>query len=145
MAKRFNASIFILHAIEPIPSYIHGEGSIEAEAVLSEAKRKEKIGDVEYIKNYLQEFCNKVEAQIGPPCGELIAKILVPIGHPTEEILNASESEGCDVIVLGSHGKGFLKQTFLGSVAGSVLERTQKPTFIIPLPSEKTTIDWGRI
>lgn len=145
IAKRFDAMIVILHVIEPIPSYIYGEGSIEAESVLREAKREEKNRDVEYLKVYLQKFCKKVEAQIGPPCGELITKILVTIGHPTEEILNVSGSEGCDAIVLGTHGKGFLKQTFLGTVAGAVLERTKKPIFIIPLPSETTTIDWDKI
>ncbi len=32
----------------------------------------------------------------------------------------------------------------LGSVAGSVLERSRKPVFVIPLPSEKTNIDWDK-
>jgi nucleotide-binding universal stress UspA family protein len=41
-----------------------------------------------------------------------------------EEILKVADEERCDVIILGSHGKGVLTQTFLGSVAGSVLERT---------------------
>jgi nucleotide-binding universal stress UspA family protein len=67
------------------------------------------------------------------------------LGHPVEEILKAVDEESCDAIVLGTHGKGFLRQTFLGSVAGSVLERTRKPVFIIPLPSEKTNIDWDNI
>jgi nucleotide-binding universal stress UspA family protein len=38
-----------------------------------------------------------------------------------------------------------LKQAFLGSVAVKVLERTRKPVFIIPLPSEKTDIDWDKM
>jgi nucleotide-binding universal stress UspA family protein len=38
-----------------------------------------------------------------------------------EEILKAVDEEGCDVIVVGAHGKGFLEQTFLGSVSSSVL------------------------
>jgi len=59
--------------------------------------------------------------------------------------LKAADKEGCDAIVLGTHGKGFLTQTFLGSVADSVLERSRKPVFIIPLPSEKTNIDWDKI
>ncbi len=62
-----------------------------------------------------------------------------------EEILNTADTEGCDVIVLGTHGKGWLKQTFLGSVALSVLERTRKPVFTIPLPSDKTSVDWGAL
>jgi hypothetical protein len=30
-------------------------------------------------------------------------------------------------------------------VAEDVLERTRKPVFIIPLPSEKTNFDWDKI
>jgi nucleotide-binding universal stress UspA family protein len=93
----------------------------------------------------LQEFCKKAEAQIGPPCVELVSKILVPVGHPPDEILNAADKENCDVIVVGSHGKGFLAHTFLGSVSNAVLHRTRKPVFIIPLPAEKISIDWDRI
>ena len=142
MAKKHNASIVILHSIEPIRSNIYAEGGIGMEGVLKKAKKQEQEMDIEEIKKRLQEFCKKTEAQIGSPCVQLVSKILVPLGHPVEEILKAADDEGCDAIVLGTHGKGFLRQTFLGSVAGSVLERTRKPVFIIPLPSEKTNIDW---
>ena len=145
MAKKHNASIVILHTIEPIRQYIYDEGGIGIEGVLKKAKKQEQEMDIEEIKKSLQEFCKKTETQIGSPCVELVSKILVPLGHPVEEILKAADDEGCDAIVLGTHGKGFLRQTFLGSVAGSVLERTRKPVFIIPLPSEKTNIDWDKI
>ena len=145
MARKHNASIVILHTIEPIRQHIYYEGGIGIEGVLKKAKKQEQEMDIEEIKKRLQEFCKKTEAQIGSPCVELVSKILVPLGHPVEEILKAADDEGCDAIVLGTHGKGFLRQTFLGSVAGSVLERTRKPVFIIPLPSEKTNIDWDKI
>jgi nucleotide-binding universal stress UspA family protein len=144
MAKKHNASIVILHTIEPI-RHIYGEGGIYMEGVLKETKKQEQEMDIEEIKKRLQEFCKTTETQIGSPCVELVSKILVPLGHPVEEILKVADDEGCDAIVLGTHGKGFLRQTFLGSVAGSVLERTRKPVFIIPLPSEKTNIDWDKI
>jgi nucleotide-binding universal stress UspA family protein len=38
-----------------------------------------------------------------------------------------------------------LAHTFLGSVSSAVLHRARKPVFIIPLPSEKTNIDWDKI
>jgi nucleotide-binding universal stress UspA family protein len=57
-----------------------------------------------------------------------------------DEILNTANAKECDVIVLGTHGKGWLKHTFLGSVAASVLDRTRKPVFVIPLPSQQATI-----
>jgi nucleotide-binding universal stress UspA family protein len=101
--------------------------------------------DFEEMRTSLQNFCKRMETHVGHPCSELVSKILVPLGHPVEEILKAADDEGCDAIVLGTHGKGFLRQTFLGSVAGSVLERARKPVFVIPLPSEKTNIDWDKI
>ena len=132
MAKRHGATIIIFHAVEPIPAYIEGYSGISA------AFTQEKQGGiVEDIKKHLQEFCKKAEAQVGPPCVSLVSKILVTRGHPPEEILNAAEKEGCDAIVLGTHGKGFLAHTFLGSVSSAVLNRTRKPVFIVPLPSEK--------
>jgi nucleotide-binding universal stress UspA family protein len=140
MARRHNARIVILHAIEPIPRI----GEIYA-VMTDEIKRKQQEETIEELKKHLQEFCKKAETQIGTPCVELVSKILVPRGHPAEEILNAADKEGCDVIVVGTHGKGFLVHTFLGSVSNAVLHRTRKPVFIIPLPSEKIAIDWGGI
>jgi nucleotide-binding universal stress UspA family protein len=75
----------------------------------------------------------------------LVSDIIVRAGYPVEEILNIADAQGCDVIVLGTHGKGLLKQAFLGSVARSVLERIRKPVFIVPLPSEKTGVDWAAV
>ena len=137
MARRHDARIVILHAIEPVPAY-----AAAYTGITDELKQKQQEETVEEIRKHLGEFCKKAEAQIGTPCVELVSKILVPRGHPPEEILNAASKEGCDVIVLGTHGKGFLAHTFLGSVSNDVLHRTQKPVFIIPLPSEKTVMDW---
>ncbi|MGA2957235.1 MAG: universal stress protein, partial [Thermodesulfobacteriota bacterium] len=114
MAKRHNARIVILHSVEPYrPMYSEGM-SVRVEEMLRKAKKEERETDLEEIKKYLQEFCNNIENQIGPPCVELVSKILLPLGHPVEEILKAADEEGCDAIVLGTHGKGFLRHTFLG-------------------------------
>jgi len=134
-----------LHSVEPV-GHIYSEGMTDRiEEILQRSRKKERETDPEEIKIYLQQFCKKTENHIGPPCFELVSKILVPLGHPVEEILKAADEEGCDAIVLGTHGKGFLKHTFLGSVAEDVLERTRKPAFIIPLPSKKTNFDWDKI
>jgi nucleotide-binding universal stress UspA family protein len=140
MARRHDARIVILHVIERIPPYAEVYTGITYEM---EQEQQEQT--VEEIKKHLQGFCKKAEAQIGPPCVELVSKILVSRGHPPEEILNAADKEGCDAIVLGTHGKGFLAHAFLGSVSNAVLHRTQKPVFIIPLPSEKIAIEWDGI
>jgi nucleotide-binding universal stress UspA family protein len=121
------------------------EGGMRIYELLERTQEEEREKNTEEIKKHLQGFCQKAETQLGPPCVELVSKILVPIGHPVEEILKTADDEGCDLIVLGTHGKGFLKYTFLGSVSSAVLHRTRKPVFIIPLPSEKVAVDWDGV
>ncbi len=146
MAKKHGAKIVILHCIATIPPSVYYEGGIvEAEKFLRQAKEQEKAENIAEIKKRLQEFCQKVESQIGPPCIDLVSAIVVKEGYAVEEILNTADAEECDVIVLGTHGKGLLRQAFLGSVARSVLERARKPVFIIPLPSEQTVVDWSAV
>jgi nucleotide-binding universal stress UspA family protein len=140
LARRCDAKIVILHVLERIPPYAEVYTGMTQEM---EQKNREAV--VEELKKRLQEFCKKAETQIGPPCVELVSKMIVPIGYPPEKILNTADEEGCDVIVLGTHGKGFLAHTFLGSVSKAVLHRTRKPVFIIPLPSEKASTDWDGI
>jgi nucleotide-binding universal stress UspA family protein len=138
LAQRKGATIVILHTIEPIPPYV--KNYISEVQKLELANQKEVL---EIIQNRLNNFCQKVDVHIGSPCAELVAKVVVREGHPVEEILSVADEEGCDLIVLGNHGKGFLKQTFLGSVSRGVLDRTRKPVFIIPLPHESENIDWA--
>jgi nucleotide-binding universal stress UspA family protein len=134
MAEKFGADMIILHVIEPIPSMAKHYMKI----YVDEAKWEEKIKyeqdlAIERIKKRLQEFC-KQEAEEAPQCLAQVSSILVRPGYPVEEILKAADEEECSIIVLGTHGKGFLKQTFLGSVARSVLDRAKRPVLIVPLP-----------
>ena len=56
--------------------------------------------------------------------------------------LNTADEQGCDVIVLGTHGKGWLSREFLGSVARSVIERARKPAdSSLPAKYEKNGYD----
>jgi len=133
MAKKHDAEIIILHAMEPISTRAFG-------TLTDKAEHSQHEVSMEVIRNRLQKFCEKVEEKSSLACVTLVTKILVQVGYPPEEILKAADAERCDLIVLGSHGKGFLRQTFLGSVSGSVLARARKPVFIIPLPSETTSL-----
>jgi len=138
MAEKYNAEIVILHVIEPVPPQVKHYVSIYVDEVKWEEKIKTEQGmAIDQIKKRLQEFC-KMETQDNPRCLLSVSKILVQPGHPVEEILKTADEEACEVIILGTHGKGFLKQTFLGSVARSVLDRARKPVFIIPLPHDDT-------
>jgi len=141
-AQEHNAAIIILHVVEPVS--LDGMPYPERGKIVKIEKDNIKEA-IEEIKNRLQSFCKKVEGKMGPPCIELVSKTLVPLGDSTDEILNTADREDCDLIILGTHGKGLLAHTFLGSVSSAVLRRTRKPVFIVPLPSEKSNLDWGKI
>ena len=146
LARKNEAKINILHCVEAIPPALYAEAAFtNLPEVLQRDKDREKKQDVVEIKERLQQFCQSMESQIGAPCVDLVSEIIVKEGHAVEEILNTAATKECDVIVLGSHGKGWLKHTFLGSVARSVLERTRKPVFVIPLPSEKESVETGAL
>jgi len=145
LAEKYDAEMIILHVVEPIPAVAKHYLKIYVdESKWEEKMRYEQDLAIERIKKRLQEFC-KQEAQEAPQCLARVTSILVRPGYPVEEILKAVDEEDCGMIVLGTHGKGLLKQTFLGSVAGSVLDRARKPVFIVPLPHDETDLPIGEI
>ena len=136
MAKRDEAKIVILHAVEPLPPMLISFGDFSHKVAQDRWDET-----VKKFKERIQDISVKVDTRMGISSVDLISKILVKLGLPVEEILKAVDEEGCDVIVIGTHSKGFLQQTLVGSVCSSVLHRTRKPVFVIPLPSEDTNID----
>jgi nucleotide-binding universal stress UspA family protein len=146
LARKNEAKIIILHCVEAIPPTLYAEAAFtDLPEVLQRDKEQEKKQDLVEIRKRLLQFCQNMESQIGAPCIDLVSEIIVEEGHAVEEILNTAAAKECDVIVLGTHGKGWLKHTFLGSVTRSVLERTRKPVFVIPLPSEKGGMETGAL
>jgi len=51
--------------------------------------------------------------------------------HPAEGILQAAKENGCDLIVMASHGRRGLGRLFLGSQAAEVVSHAEIPVLII--------------
>ena len=129
-AKKHDAKIIILHVLDMMPAI--------AKVDITEDKQdkifKEKITNtMDRIQKRLKLFCEK-ELKDDPECTERVESIEVREGFPAEEILSKADEFNCDVIIMGTHAKGIIANTFLGSTAKRVLRRTRKPVFIIPLP-----------
>jgi len=58
-------------------------------------------------------------------------------GHPPTKIVEVANREGCDLIVMGTHGRTGLAHFFLGSVAESVIHHANCPVFIVRERSKK--------
>ena len=139
-AIKHDAGIIILCVLEPLSttanaialSYLtDGQVNKVAEERLAYVKDR--------IKKQLKIYCEK-ELENDPKCADRVESIELCEGFPAEMILRKAEELNCDAIVMGTHGKGFIRNTFLGSTSKRVLRRTRKPVFIIPLPKEETDI-----
>jgi nucleotide-binding universal stress UspA family protein len=67
----------------------------------------------------------------------LEATPLVWEGEPADAILAAAESEGADVIVIGSSGKSGVGRILLGSVSDDVIRRSPVPVMVVRAPRER--------
>jgi nucleotide-binding universal stress UspA family protein len=52
-------------------------------------------------------------------------------GPPSREIVDYAEEEGCDLIVMGTHGRGGLNRLLLGSVAERVVRSAPMPVMTV--------------
>jgi nucleotide-binding universal stress UspA family protein len=52
-------------------------------------------------------------------------------GNPVEQIMGIAKKKKIDLIVIGSRGKGRVKELFLGSVSNAVLHKSQIPILLV--------------
>ena len=52
-------------------------------------------------------------------------------GDPAQEILKTIESEGIDLVIMGTHGRKGLEHIFFGSVAETVVKKLPVPVLTI--------------
>ena len=70
---------------------------------------------------------------------EVLKSAVIPVvhplfdpGHPLPAILRVLESQDISLIVMGTQGKGFIQELFLGSVAHNVSRLAPCPVLLIP-------------
>jgi nucleotide-binding universal stress UspA family protein len=54
------------------------------------------------------------------------------VGHPVPVILESLQANDISLIVLGTQGKGFIEEIFLGSVAHNISRFAPCPLLLIP-------------
>lgn len=64
------------------------------------------------------------------------ASVVVTHGDPAAEIVRVAEDGGYDVIVVGSHGSGFVKRVLVGSVSGHVVHHATCPVLVVRQPHD---------
>ncbi|WP_099256263.1 universal stress protein, partial [Halorubrum persicum] len=57
-------------------------------------------------------------------------------GTPSKEIIRCAEDNGCDLIVMGTHGRGGIDRLLLGSVAEKVVRGSSVPVLTVRLDGD---------
>ncbi len=60
----------------------------------------------------------------------------IPAGDPVTEIIKAAEESGAKLILMGSRGKGIIKEILLGSVSEGVARKSNIPVMVIKHKTE---------
>ncbi|MGH7906939.1 MAG: universal stress protein [Candidatus Binataceae bacterium] len=130
MARKFGAEIIVLHIDQPLspvmvtPDFGGGDVDLAAIGRIAEEQRLLAQRELDKIVGRLRD-------------GGIKARSLLRVGAPFLEIINASQSEKADLIVLGSHGRTGLAHVLMGSVADRVVHKAAVPVLTIRHPDRK--------
>ncbi|KAH7365447.1 hypothetical protein KP509_18G028900 [Ceratopteris richardii] len=88
---------------------------------------------IDSIKKHQDEVSKKVLLRGKMLCNEkhLETETMVAVGDPRDSICEAVEKLGIDYLVIGSHGYGAIKRTFLGSVSDYCAHHAKCPVVIV--------------
>jgi len=144
-AQKHDAKIHILHVIEPISPQARAQVLMFVqEEKLDKLHQDHKEDLRRRIVERVQKFAER-ELKDDPETLKRVVGIHVVEGDPATVILTKTDKLGCDTIIMGTHGKGAISHTLLGSVSERVLRRVHKPVYIIPLPQGETDITLGEM
>jgi len=124
MAKNINAKVILFHVVDESilrALFSFAEGSA-APSVLDPVEQNLKEGAKVYLDAIESQFKKE----------KVSCETVVRGGTPSVEIVREAEKRNVDLIVMGSHGRGLLGASVLGSVAyGVVHHDTKIPVLIV--------------
>lgn len=139
-AKKHGAKLIIMHVLEELSPTTRSivAGHVDQET-LSKISTDSYAHVTRRIEKRIEVLLEKEDLEKSKS-NDIFDSIKVTRGYATNKILESADEFGCDAIIMGTHGKGLLKYTFLGSTAKQVLRRTRKPIFVVPMPEGETDI-----
>ena len=129
LAKEYDATLLVLHVDTPLSPAAYGmafEG-LPPPSVLTD--------DLREARHRLMEDLRRVR----PPISNLKIEHHLMEGAPAEAILEFARRSGCDLIVMGTHGRTGVRRAVVGSVAEQVVRKAPCPVLTIKLPAAAGT------
>lgn len=117
LASKLSASVVLLHVYMPPIVYMPEGVWTLPDAMID-------------VRNDLEQALNKLAVQ-ARELGVRQVDTAVIEGDPAHQVVKHAEKERCDLIVMGTHGRGALKHLVLGSVAEKVVRRASCPVLTV--------------
>jgi nucleotide-binding universal stress UspA family protein len=119
LAGPLSAKVYLLHVAPPEPEFVgYDPGPQSVRDTVAKSRHDEH--------RRLQELEKQMVDQ-----GVQAAALLVQ-GFAVEKILSEAARLGADLVVMGSHGHGALRQILVGSATDGVLRKATCPVVIVP-------------
>lgn len=88
------------------------------------------------IKRFHEEALKGAQKTLDKMCEEQLQDCpgfqkRIVFGDPAQEILKSIESEGVDLVIMGTHGSKGLDKVFFGSVAETVVKKSPVPVLTV--------------
>lgn len=130
-AESNNASISVVHVVEPLSETVQAFiSTCLADADVEQVQKDGMQKVLGYMKKRIEHFlsreCEKDLKSIP------VDKITVLAGKPSEEILNTSEKQDVDLIVMGKSSHKVRGNRVMGSTARRVNRLSRVPILIVP-------------
>jgi len=122
LAHNFSAELFVLHA--------YGRPKVMEDTL--EIDTESQVEAINKLKNFVDLTLDKSTQDYSKAKISYVAKI----GLAGDVILNTSEEENADLIVMGTHGTSNILNLYFGGVSITVMSKAKCPVLIIP-PSSK--------
>lgn len=125
-ARANGSEIVALSVAVPQPAFQSLEGAVAWDPGLQ----------MDLVVKQAEEFANAVAGrarQAGVPCTTVASCAL----DPAEAIGDTAREHGCDLIVMGSHGRRGLNRLLAGSVTQGVLAYAPAPVMVLRPPLEE--------
>lgn len=143
LANLYHSKLVMLHVLpedrdldELVGGYVDADQWQTIKAQHLQEAREALIGkrrDGAVIREVLGQFYQQAGKDLEADAIET-DEILVERGQPVEQIVRVAEEHNIDLIVMGRHGYGALKDALMGGVARGVLRHSQKPVLLVKLP-----------
>lgn len=118
LAKRFEAKLYFVHVFQSV-AYVLPEGYM----LYSAPQLGEILDDLD--KMVAAEKSDAQRAGVRSVDGDLVE------GVPATEIVRYAREKGCDLIVMGTHGRTGVKHALLGSIAEKVVRSAECPVLTV--------------